>query len=218
MKADKKTKIFVHGASGKMGQIVSALLEANKKVDVVHALHTADVCIDFSAPAGVEKLLTKIKATKVAIVSGTTGLSETQYLKLKRESSKRAVLWSSNFSPGVWALRSVLKSFSAIKDFDFTIDEIHHTEKKDNPSGTALTLQKDLEAAIGKKIAKPLGRRVGGVFGIHTIMAGSKNELIKVEHTAMNRTVFAQGAVDAALWIVNQSSGYYSMDEFMSKS
>ena len=126
-------------------------------------------------------------------------------------------MWSANFSPGLWALRKALKSFAAIKEFDFTIDEIHHTEKKDNPSGTALILQKDLEAAIGKKISKPLGRRVGGVFGIHTIMAGSKNELIKVEHTAMNRTVFAQGAVDAALWIVNQSTGYYSMDDFMAK-
>ena len=61
------------------------LLDANTKVNVVHALHTADVCIDFSSPAGVEKLLTKIKGTKVALVTGTTGLSDSQFQKLKKD-------------------------------------------------------------------------------------------------------------------------------------
>ncbi len=215
MSKEKKTRIYVHGASGKMGQIASALLEATKNVEVVHSLHFAEVCVDFTSPAGIDKILRHLKGTKAALVTGTTGMSDSQFQKLKKESTKRAVLWSSNFSPGLWALRQALKAFSAIADFDYTIDEIHHTEKKDNPSGTALTLQKDLEKALGKKVAKPNGRRVGGVFGIHTITAGSKNELIRIEHTAMNRTVFAQGAVDAALWIVNKPIGYYSMDNFM---
>ena len=218
MSGSKKINFFVHGATGKMGQNVLAILQRIKIVKCVDSLKLANVCIDFSSPEGVDRLLRDLKGTQTALVSGTTGLSDEQFKKLKIESNRRAILWSSNFSPGLWAVRSALKAFSAVADFDFTIDEIHHTEKKDNPSGTAITLHKDLEKAVGKKVDKPVGKRVGGVFGIHTITAGSKNELIRLEHTAMNRIVFAQGAVDSALWIVNQSPGLYSMDEFMTKS
>jgi 4-hydroxy-tetrahydrodipicolinate reductase len=214
----KKLNIFVHGSSGKMGQNVMTILQRMKSVSVVYDLKSAHVCIDFSSSAGVTHLLKQIKGSRTALISGTTGLTEKQFQQLKKVSGQRAVLWSSNFSPGLWAVRSALKSFGSISEFDFSINEIHHTEKLDNPSGTALTLQKDLENAVGKRIAKPVGQRLGGVFGIHTITAGSKNELIRLEHTAMNRTVFAQGAVDSAVWIVNQASGYYSMDDFMTLS
>ena len=213
----KKMNIFVHGSSGKMGQNVTAILQKMKNVSIAYEAKSAQVCIDFTSPAGVSHLFEQLKGTKAALITGTTGLSEKHFQQLKKISSQRAVLWSSNFSPGLWAVRSALKAFASISDFDFGINEIHHTEKLDNPSGTALTLQKDLENAVGKKITKPTGQRIGGVFGVHTITAGSKNELIRLEHTAMNRTVFAQGAVDSAVWIVNQPPGYYSMDDFMAK-
>ena len=213
----KKLNVFVHGSSGKMGQNVTAILQKMKSVTIAYETKEADVCIDFTSPAGMDHLLKQLKGTKTALVTGTTGLSDKQFQQLKKASAQRAVLWSSNFSPGLWAVRSALKAFASISDFDFAINEIHHTEKLDNPSGTAMTLQKDLEHAVGKKIAKPTGQRIGGVFGVHKITAGSKNELIQLEHTAMNRTVFAQGAVDSAVWIVNQPTGYYSMDDFMAK-
>ena len=107
------------------------------------------------------------------------------------------------------------KEFKIIAHFDFVIDEIHHTQKKDNPSGTAITLQSDLEKVIGKKIATPTGYRIGGIFGIHTVTAASQSEMIKIEHSALNRAVFAEGAVKAALWVVKKKSGFYSMDDLM---
>jgi 4-hydroxy-tetrahydrodipicolinate reductase len=104
-----------------------------------------------------------------------------------------------------------------IKDFDFKVEEIHHTQKKDNPSGTAKTLHSDLEKIVNKKVTLPRGLRVGHVFGIHKVTASSKSEKITFEHTALNREVFAEGALKAARWIVNKKYGYYSMDSLQEK-
>jgi len=161
----------------------------------------------------VTQLIKQFKNKKIKIVSGTTGFSTPDFKKLKVFSKKAAVFWSSNMSPGLWALRQALKSLSLVSDFKFKIDETHHIQKKDNPSGTAMTLHKDLEKILHQKIKKPVGLRLPDVFGIHKITAQSPSEILTFKHTALNRTVFAQGALKAAAFLVKKKQGFYSMDD-----
>jgi 4-hydroxy-tetrahydrodipicolinate reductase len=132
------------------------------------------------------------------------------------QGKKRPIFWASNMSPGLWAFRQAMKGLQSIASFDFAIEEVHHTQKKDKPSGTAKTLHADLEKITGKKIETPTSFRLGGVFGVHTIYAASSNEVITMQHQALNRTVFAQGALLASHWLVQKPAGYYSMDDLFS--
>ncbi len=228
----KKMKVGLLGASGKMGLSVRKSLKENfftpflavsskncdefvftvadlKNVEI-EILDQVDVWLDFSSPEHLQELLRFTK--KTPIVTGTTGFSEAQIKKIKIASKKRPLFWASNMSIGVWALRQALKTLGLVKDFNFVVEEIHHTQKKDNPGGTAKTLRNDLEKIVNKKVTLPLGKRVGNVFGIHKVTAASKSEMITFEHTALNREVFAEGALKAARWILNKKNGYYSMD------
>lgn len=233
----KKIKIGLFGASGKMGQSIRKSLDSkffvpflavsskycdefaftvtslkNVEKDI---LEQVDVWLDFSSPEQLQELLQFTK--KTPIVTGTTGCTETQIKKIKAAAKKRPLFWASNMSLGVWALRQALKALGLVKDFDFKVEEIHHTQKKDNPGGTAKTLRGDLEKIVNKKVTLPLGQRVGNVFGIHKVTASSKSETMTFEHTALNREVFAEGALKAARWIVNKKHGYYSMDSLQEK-
>ena len=233
----KKLKIGLFGGSGKMGQQVEAVVLQSKHMPYLFvgskkSLHFAisvsdlknieseilnevDVWIDFSSAAGLSQLLQFTK--KTAVVSGTTGITKVQIAKIKRESGKRPIFWASNLSVGLWSFRQALKAFSYVADFDFAIEETHHSEKKDQPSGTALTLHHDLENILNKKIDLPQAHRIGGVYGIHTVHAASQDELISFKHQAINRKVFASGALRAAEWLVNQKSGFYAMDDMLLK-
>ena len=228
----KKIKIGLLGASGKMGTSIRKSLDSkyftpflavsSKSCDEFaftvaslknveeEILDQVDVWVDFSSPERLQELLQLTK--KTPIVTGTTGTSEGQFKKIKAAAKKRPLFWASNMSVGVWALRQAIKSLGLVKDFDFKVEEIHHTQKKDNPGGTAKTLRNDLEKIVNKKVTLPLGKRVGHVFGIHKVTAASKSETMTFEHTALNREVFAEGALKAARWIVNKKHGYYSMD------
>jgi 4-hydroxy-tetrahydrodipicolinate reductase len=232
----KKIRLGLTGASGKMGASLRKSLDESfmpflavsskscdeftftvKSLKNVEAeiLEQVDVWIDFSSPEQLAELLNL--TFKTPIVTGTTGCTEEQIKKIKAAAKKRPLFWASNMSLGVWALRQALKSLGLVRDFDFKVEEIHHTQKKDNPSGTSKTLHSDLEKIVNKKVTLPLGKRVGHVFGIHKITATSKSETITFEHTALNREVFAEGALKAARWIVNKKHGYYSMDSLQEK-
>ncbi len=233
----KKLKIGLFGGSGKMGQQAEAVVLQSKHTPYLFVgskksmhfaisvsdlrntedeiLNEVDVWIDFSSALGLFELLKFTKNT--AIVSGTTGLAKDQFKKIKSQALKRPIFWASNLSIGLWSFRQALKAMSTIADFDFAIEEVHHTEKKDKPSGTALTLRNDLESILNRKIDLPQAQRLGGVYGIHTVYAASQDELISFKHQAINRKVFASGALRAAEWLVNQKSGFYSMDDMLLK-
>ena len=234
----KKIKLGLFGSTGKMGvairQLVNASSEFTAFVEVCgkptgefensfsslkkispKTLKEVDVWIEFSRPEGLLELLPVVQQSKTPLISGTTGFEKNQFSKVEQTSKKTAIFWASNMSVGLWTVRQAIKTLTTISHFDFALEEIHHTQKKDNPSGTAVTLHKDLEKAVGKKIPAAVGHRLGGVFGIHTITAASQSEMIKLEHNALNRTVFAEGALKAALWIVKQPAGLYSMDDLM---
>lgn len=237
----KKIKLGLLGSAGKMGAAIRTLLKNNsdfaafvevcskptgdfdssysdlKKIPA-STLKQVDVWIDFSRPEGLMNLLPTLQQMKKPLISGTTGFEGHQFSKVEASSKKTPIFWASNMSVGLWTLRQAIKALSTISHFDFALEEIHHTQKKDNPSGTAVTLHKDLEKVVGKKIAPAVGHRLGGVFGIHTITAASQSEMIKLEHNALNRTVFAEGALKAAKWIVKQPAGLYSMDDLMTST
>lgn len=237
----KKIKVGLLGSSGKMGLVLRSVLKNDSACELFleicsvpthdftlsfsspfeiaqETLKQVDVWIDFSQPEGTLDLVECLQKIKTPLVSGTTGFSEAQFKKIEARGKKAAVFWASNMSLGLWALRQALKQLSSISHFDFVIDEVHHTQKKDNPSGTAKTLQIDLEKTIQKPLQQSIrGHRLGGIFGVHTITGASQSEMIKLEHMALNRSVFAEGAVKAALWIVKQKAGMYSMDELMNK-
>lgn len=180
-------------------------------------LADVSVWIDFTSGKGLAELLKATAKTGTPIVSGSTGLSKAHFGMLKTAAKKRKLFWASNMSPGLWAFRQAMKGLGSISNFDFSIEEIHHTQKKDKPSGTAKTLHSDLENIAGKKINTPVSLRLGGVFGVHTLLAASSNEMITMQHQALNRTVFAEGALLASDWLVTQPAGLYSMDDLFSK-
>jgi len=233
----KKINLGLIGASGKMGIAIRECLKKNPKFvpfvclsskncpdfknhfstlsEVpIKLLNQVHVWIEFTSPENLEYILNHLKKTTghYRLVSGTTGLNAAQFKKMKSLGKTNALFWASNMSPGLWALRQSLKALTSISNFQFNIEETHHLQKKDNPSGTAITLQKDLEVILGKKIATPIGHRKADVFGEHVITARSDSEILHFEHIALNRTVFANGALRAAEFLVKKKTGFYSME------
>lgn len=232
----KKTKIGLVGASGKMGQEITSILREQHQFDLYLAIcrgtslaeftftrqspvcaeaKEVDIWIDFSDPALLTKILSVAVKNKTPVVSGTTGIDKNQMKTLKRASQKIPILWSSNMSIGIAVLTEAVHVFSRIRNFDFQIEEFHHKRKKDQPSGTAKSLQQELEQVVGRPLPEPLSIRGGGIFGVHKVHAMAEEEHIVFEHMALNRAVFARGAVEAAQWLCSKKKGYYSMRDVL---
>lgn len=231
----KQLRVGVFGAGGRVGKELLGLLKTSSEfipsygvgskaqgfetnVESLDSLKggLSDLYIDFSSPELLEKVLPFCLKEKKPLVSGTTGLSEIQFAKLKEASRHIPILWSPNMSLGIATLKKALSVFKGIKSFDFQVEEWHHRHKKDSPSGTAIYLQKALEEVIDKKCPPAMVMRGGGIFGVHKVYAASDEEIIQFEHTAINRTVFARGALEAALWLKDREAGFYSMDDVIS--
>jgi 4-hydroxy-tetrahydrodipicolinate reductase len=222
----KKIKIGLVGAQGRMGQEIAKVISQNKSCELhlsigrddkldCKAAQELDVWIDFSAPHVFSDVLKVATKNKTPVVCGTTGFTAKEKGLLKKNSGKIPLLWASNMSMGVAVLNEALKVFAAVSNFDFQIEEIHHNKKKDKPSGTAITLQENLETAVGRKLPEPLAIRGGGVFGVHKVYAMSDEEVLMFEHSALNRTVFAKGAVEAAMFLAKQKPGLYTIRDVL---
>ena len=210
------TKIALMGSSGKMGQELKQLILLRpKELRLVERDQSADVLIDFSSPEGLLDAIKWSVKNKTPLVSGTTGIGPKEERALKAAAQKIAVFWTSNFSMGIALVSIMLKHFQEAEDFDFQIEEFHHRHKKDRPSGTAKTLQKELQKYVHQKLPEPVAIRGGEIFGIHKVWAMSSSENILIEHTALNRSVFAKGALKAALWLTQQAPGNYTMRDLL---
>lgn len=229
------TKVLLVGASGRMGTEISA--EILKQGLVCHTaisssrlasgyiknfktiqeidISDVDVAIDFSNHKVWDDVLSSCVKYKVPLVSGVTGVSADQIQKLDATSKDIPIFYSANMSVGIATVRAALKSFSALKNFDFQIEEFHHNKKQDSPSGTAILLQNSLQSVVSNVVPQPLAARMGGIFGVHKVHAVSDSEWITIEHQALNRRVFAEGAVMAAIWLVKQKPGLYDMDDLL---
>ncbi|WP_413576446.1 4-hydroxy-tetrahydrodipicolinate reductase [Bdellovibrio sp. HCB290] len=223
----KKLNIGLVGANGRMGREIADIISTHKGCNVSYTLGRdgkvnheqaakVDVWIDFSSPEALPEVLKIASRHKTPVVCGTTGFTAKEKAHLAKASKTIPVLWASNMSMGVAVLNEALKVFASVSNFDFQIEEFHHIRKKDKPSGTAITLQENLEKAVGKKCPEPLAIRGGGIFGIHKVHAMSEEEVLTFEHSALNRTVFAKGAVTAALWLAKQKKpGLYQIRDVL---
>lgn len=176
---------------------------------------TVDLLIDFTLPGGTEAAAHWCTANSVAMVSGTTGLRDADFKALKNAALKAPVLWAPNLSQGV-ALMTALVSQTADalgKQAEIAIHDIHHKHKLDAPSGTALALAQAARADEGDISFS--SAREGEVIGEHTVSFVLADEVIEITHKALDRDVFAKGALKAGLWLVKQAPGYYSTREWL---
>jgi 4-hydroxy-tetrahydrodipicolinate reductase len=232
MKKQTKTKLFIAGIGGRMGQeLVRAAEESldwlliggfdRKPVEgqtIFRDLSKVkassfDILIDFSSPEVFDSVVDYCVKNKKPMVSGTTGLSVESYERLKKSGKKIPILWAPNMSIGVAMFTTLIEQVARLRDFDFQVEEFHHRHKKDKPSGTALLLQRALELSTKSKQPEPVAIRGGGIFGIHRLHCMSPDETITIEHTALNRSVFAMGALTAAKWVLSQKPGLYELKD-----
>lgn len=219
-------RIGVHGASGRMGRLVLETLRREPDIEVVWACGQAgpdsweaDVIIDFSTPAGFERLLQQARGP---VVSGTTGVQVP-------ENPTIPLLHAPNFSLGVAVLaRLVAEANRLLPHFDAEIIEIHHSAKRDAPSGTALRLAAALgqgrplrNGRTGPREPREVGMhavRGGTVVGEHTVLLAGTGERLELRHSADSRDVFVQGAVTAARWLPGRPAGRYRIEDVLDPS
>ena len=193
-----------------------------------------DVIIDFSSPAAVEKALPYCQTHKMPIVVCTTGLSEELQLKVVQLSRSVPVFKSANMSMGINVLAELCKRASAVLgiNYDIEIVEQHHHNKLDAPSGTALMLADaineqndgayhyvyDRSSVRQKRDPKEIGIsavRGGSIVGDHEVLFCGPDEVITLRHTAYSRSIFANGAVNAAVYLAKKEPGLYDMGDLI---
>lgn len=194
-----------------------------------------DAVIDISSPEGFKKALKWAVSNRKPFISGTTGLEISDLVSLESAAEIIPVLHTSNLSRGVNILFEIMKKAALITgDADIEIIETHHNKKKDAPSGTALELGKIISGGQSTRKLKPVnGRsgitgeraineigyhsiRCGDVPGEHTVIFGYQGERIEITHRALTRDIFANGAIEAALFLTGKKPGRYSMKDVIS--
>lgn len=218
--------IGLSGAGGRMGKAIADLTASQLQFQIT-AKHDSknpleewkpshiDAVIDFSSTQALSSVLSWCVSYKKPLVSGTTGLNLQDKQKIKESSSCIPLLWTPNTSLGIACMNEWLKSLpQTLKKWSVRIEETHHQFKKDKPSGTALFLQQTLKKE-GVAAPEPASQREGDSCGVHQVHLTSSEEILSIKHTALDRKVFARGALRAVEWIVCQKPGLYSMQDVL---
>jgi 4-hydroxy-tetrahydrodipicolinate reductase len=227
---NKKLKLFSL-TDLKSGKIINGIktqknnLEAFKKTDVI---------IDFSRPKASLEILNYAKKLKKKVVIGTTGFTKQQNNLIKKYSKKIAIFKSSNMSLGINLLEYIVNILSKKipSNYHIGINDDHHRKKVDYPSGTALMLanavskgkNKNLQSIKGKIFLNKKGNlqknkinffitRKGKTIGKHSVLFNNKIENIELKHTAFSRELFADGALNASIWISKKNKGLFNMQD-----
>lgn len=233
------TAIGIIGAHGRMGQAIAAGLSEHDATlaggvdsgdDIAALAREADVLVDFSAPAALAATLTAARAHGTALVIGTTGLTTDHHAQIDTAAREIAVLQTGNTSLGV-TLLSVLveRASAALPGWDVEVVEMHHRLKKDAPSGTALLLGEaaargrnvPMTAEIDRDRQREDGAigfaslRGGTVVGDHSVVLAGPHERLTLGHVAEDRSLFAHGALRAALWLAGKPAGRYKMRDVL---
>jgi 4-hydroxy-tetrahydrodipicolinate reductase len=197
----------------------------------------AQIWIDFTTPAATLTALDALRDTPVrAAIIGTTGLSADEQARVDAHASRIAIVRSGNFSLGVNLLAALTEQAAQRlgKDWDIEIVEAHHRRKVDAPSGTALLLGdaaakgrnvkladvrlKPHDGVTGPRTEGGIGFSVirgGGIFGEHDVKFAAEREVLTLSHQALDRAVFADGALAAARWAADKAPGLYSMRDVL---
>lgn len=253
------TVIGVTGASGTMGREVLTTATEREDTTVAFAVnrdpadesiaghrvraasdfpdllaeHRPEVVVDFTGPGSTVEYAAACAEAGVGFVTGTTGFDEDERMALHEAAETIPLLWATNFSRGIHALRTALaETAGVLSAYDIELTETHHNRKRDAPSGTAKTLLDTIDEASGRAHERTYGRegeqpheegeigvhvrRAGGIRGEHEVLFASNDEVLSFTHRAESRGVFATGALDAAVWLTGREPGWYEFGEVLS--
>ena len=239
---------IVHGATGRMGAHICALagssLAARVSPDYPESSNgcyrtlaeyqgPADCVIDFSNHAATGALLAYCTARQLPVVIATTGQTEAERAQILEAAKTIPVFFAANFSLGIAVLCDLAKRAAAMfPDADIEIVEVHHNQKLDVPSGTALALANSIasvrpEAEFvigrhenGKRQKQQIGihsLRLGSEAGTHEILISTGKETLTLRHEAKDRSLFADGAMQAAQFLAGKPAGLYTMQDLINQ-
>lgn len=244
-------QIIVHGATGRMGQNLWKLIEQNPVHSLAAAVspeletcperqayHSladyqgpADMIVDFSHHSAVGALLDYAEARQIPVVIGTTGHTGEEKARIAEAAGRIAVFQSGNMSVGVALLVQLARQTAqAFPDAEIEIVEIHHDQKLDVPSGTALMIADGIKSVRpgttynigrpenGKRTREEIGLhslRLGNVVGIHEVLVSTGTQTITLKHEAHDRMLFAEGAMTAAQYLEGKPAGLYNMQTML---
>ena len=214
------TKLFLNGSSGKMGESIKKILEGNLDLKVLEEDLSAehDCIIDFSRPESTIKLLESCKNKKLNLpmVIGTTGFTIDQIDVIKEHSKKFPILLSFNLSDGIYNLKEGIRNIlhDLQTPVNCIIEDMHHINKVDAPSGTAIDIKKYIEGLNNDFVSaiNITSKREGAFFGIHHVRFEGDQVNLSISHKALSRNIFAQGAINAALSLIDKEPGFYSLE------
>jgi 4-hydroxy-tetrahydrodipicolinate reductase len=229
MRTDEQpTRISLFAPNGRMGRAIATAVadDPGFEIDSDHG----DVIVDFSAPSALQASLDRALAAAVPILVGTTGLDDFASRRISAAAKDIAVLRAANTSLGVALLSDIVERAASVHgpEWDSEILEMHHRQKTDAPSGTALALGDAAARGRGTKLKAERGRdgtnlkreegaigfaslRGGTVAGDHDVIFAGPEERLILSHRAENRMIFARGALAAAKFLVGKPAGIYSM-------
>jgi len=235
--------IIVNGCTGAMGRVLTELISTSEAYSLAAGVSrsspdyaslsdfqgAADCVIDFSNHANTNELLAYCIERGLPVVIATTGQTDEEKAAITAAAEKIPVFYSGNMSLGIALLVELAKQTARVfPDADIEIIERHHNRKLDAPSGTALMLADAIrevrpEATYnlgrpesGKRTKQEIGIhavRYGNEVGTHEVIVATNSQVITLKHEAENRALFAEGALSAAAFLVNQSAGLYSMKD-----
>jgi len=235
--------LLISGISGTMGKKIYELaskddywkeidgIDANKSVSEIEFI--PNVAIDFSHPTAIDQILNYCVDNSIPLVIGTTGFEVDKQEKINKASEKIAILQTSNMSLGMNLMFALVKEVASIlkNKVDIEVIEAHHNRKVDAPSGSAISIIKSIEEGLGETRNHAHGRtgqcpREKGEIGVHAIRGGNivgiheaqfinDLESIKIIHEAYDRSVFAEGALQGAKFLINKTNGMYSMKDVL---
>ncbi len=234
------TALGILGSAGRMGQAIAAAVRDHDAVlaggvdaggEPAALAQIADVLVDFTAPSALAANLAAACAARTPMVIGTTGLGDDHHRLIDDAAREIAVLQTGNTSLGVTLLAVLVEQAAAkLADWDVEVVEMHHRMKRDAPSGTALLLGQAAATGRGMALTPETDRdrlrqhgtigfaslRGGTVTGDHSVILAGPHERITLGHVAEDRSLFAHGAIRAALWLKDRPPGRYTMRDVLS--
>lgn len=205
------------GCSGKLGMETRKTFEEKGHTLVYQrdlgledfSANAPDVLIDCSLPDAFPDNLKRAEEFSVPFIIAVTALTPENIASLKKAAERFPVVQSFNFSVGVQALLKLAEMAGEIlSGWDIEIEEIHHNQKKDKPSGTAIMIKDKL-----KKDVNISSLRLGGVPGEHTVFFGGAGETVKISHSAISRRAFSEGILKSAEYALKKKNGFYSFTD-----
>ena len=215
-------KVYINGISGKMGQSISKLIKAGNDFRVIadDEFSSAETVIDFSHPLSTSKIIKKCVENRIPLIIGTTGLKEEQIKQINDAKNTIPVLLAANMSIGIHNLKNSIKLYidNELDDLKCLIEETHHTQKLDKPSGTAIEIKNFLDHIDKRdiiKFKKINSIRKKDVFGIHKITFYNENKIKSFKHEALSRDIFAKGALRSSKVIKKLKPNLYKISDIL---